>query len=461
MSIFDTSNMKRETPSAASTSAGAATSPSTDHIELAELVARITALEMDLRTWREIFDAVAEPICVVKADFHIERANAAYVALFGDVEHTGLPYQCFAVGARGTAPCVGCPLPQTVLTGRPAFVQQELMVPIPHSLEHESRTFQRWTYPILNAHGTVERVVEMLKDVTEQERLRRAMSLAEGAREADRLKAELLGTVSHELRSPLATIKGYAATLLRHERRLPRAERLDYLRAIVDASDRLETLINQILELSQLETGSITLHRFPEDVALLAREALAQVERKNAEQASHLLVEPVERRITFALRVEGEHEASALDLPLVRIDARLMREVLDNLLDNAVKYSRPGGLVEIILRLVTRIPGDVSPFGSSHETGGEQGGATGRWLDIAVRDTGVGIPADHLGRIFERFHRVDTRLTRDVDGMGLGLAICKRIVELHDGTIWVESEPGVGSAFHVLLPVSEVDAAWP
>lgn len=84
-----------------------------------------------------------------------------------------------------------------------------------------------------------------------------------------------------------------------------------------------------------------------------------------------------------------------------------------------------------------------------------------RWLDIAVHDTGVGIPSDQLGRVFERFHRVDTRLTRDVNGMGLGLAICKRIVELHGGSIWVESESGVGSTFHVLLPVSETDDSSP
>jgi signal transduction histidine kinase len=79
-------------------------------------------------------------------------------------------------------------------------------------------------------------------------------------------------------------------------------------------------------------------------------------------------------------------------------------------------------------------------------------------LEIGVYDSGVGIPADHLGRIFDRFHRVDTRLTREVDGLGLGLAICKQIVELHGGAIWAESEPGVGSIFHVLLPLDERSA---
>lgn len=455
MSTYDTSGMKREMPHVSGAKVEATPLPSTLPAESDERIGRITALEMELDTWKEIFDAVADPICVVRADFHVERANAAYTALFGDVEHSSPQYQCFGMDARGTAPCVGCPLPETVLTGLPRFVQQELMVSMSHGKGPERRIFQRWTYPVLNSDGAVERVVEVLKDVTEQERLRRSISLAEGAREADRLKAELLGTVSHELRTPLATIKGYAATLLRHDRRLPRTERVDYLQAIAGASNRLEVLIGQLLELSQLETGSITLHRFPEDIVRLARQAVTHMERQVIAEAQTLETGSGDRSLTFGLRVEGE--ALARELPLVRIDARLIREVLDNLLDNAVKYSRPGGVVEVILRLVTRVPGEVPSPVTSNATGEKWGSAAARWLDIAVDDTGVGIPSDQLGRIFERFHRVDTRLTRSVNGMGLGLAICKRIVELHGGSIWVESEPGVGSTFHVLLPVSEID----
>jgi signal transduction histidine kinase len=459
MNRYDTSEVERKTLEAGSASEDGVSALATEPTELAERVAKMSVLERESRNWRAIFDAVADPICVVRADFYIECANAAYIALFGDVNHATSHYQCFDLDVRGTGPCVGCPLPETVRTGRPGFVQQELLVKTPHNREPEYRIFQRWTYPIVNSDGVVERVVEVLKDVTEQERLRRAMSLAEGACEADRLKSELLGTVSHELRSPLASIKGYAATLVRHDRRLPRAERLDYLQAIVGASDRLEVLINQLLELSELETGSITLHRFPEDIVILAREALAEAERRTIAQRESLPLDSDadERDLTFALSEEGDDIAAARDLPLVRIDARLIRDVLDNLLDNAVKYSRTGGLVEVILSMVKRVPREVVSSEPGTVTDKQLEGAAARWLDIAVRDTGAGIPPDQLGRIFERFHRVDTRLTRDVDGMGLGLAICKRIVELHGGFIWVESEPGVGSVFHVLLPASETD----
>jgi len=152
--------------------------------------------------------------------------------------------------------------------------------------------------------------------------------------------------------------------------------------------------------------------------------------------------------------VENAAGAPAQAAPTVLADPRHLRTVLDNLLENAVKYSPEGGVIEVRLRPVARSADAGAP-------GAPRVGASLRerpLLEIRVRDSGVGIPTEHLGRIFERFHRVDTRLTREVDGLGLGLAICKRIVELHDGEIWAESESGTGSTFHVLLPLDDADA---
>jgi signal transduction histidine kinase len=111
------------------------------------------------------------------------------------------------------------------------------------------------------------------------------------------------------------------------------------------------------------------------------------------------------------------------------------------LLENAVKYSPDGGVIAVTLRLCE----DASRRAAT--------GAMETMVEIEVRDPGIGIPSDHLDRVFERFHRVDTRLAREDEGMGLGLAIARRIVELHGGVIWVESGSGVGSVFHVLLPL--------
>jgi signal transduction histidine kinase len=133
--------------------------------------------------------------------------------------------------------------------------------------------------------------------------------------------------------------------------------------------------------------------------------------------------------------------------------------MLDNLLENAVIYSPEGGVVEVGIRPVGTSGSSAAFPASSQEM--RNGGKTAipslqntpPMIEIWVRDNGIGIPPKHLERIFERFHRVDTRLIREVNGLGLGLAICKRIVELHNGTIWAESTPGEGSTFHILLPV--------
>ena len=290
--------------------------------------------------------------------------------------------------------------------------------------------------------------------MTEHEHLLEVMQQADALREANRLKAELLATVSHELRSPLTSIKGYAATLLRHERRLPREERHAFLLAIVEASDRLEVIIDRLLEMLELTTGTTSINRLPVDMWRLATDALSAA-RQRLETASP-------GRFTFILRTDDGIGSQRGAQMLAEVDPRYMREVLDNLLENAVKYSPNGGTVEVILRQLRpteAVPGAeerVSGLLPDHPPGSlaEPAAALhGPCLEISVRDMGLGIPAEHLGRIFEQFHRVDTRLTREVDGLGLGLALCQRIVELHSGRIWAESTPGDGSVFHVLLPL--------
>jgi signal transduction histidine kinase len=292
-------------------------------------------------------------------------------------------------------------------------------------------------------------MIEMHKEPADQKQLSAMTAQATAQREADHLKAELLGTVSHELRSPLAAIKGYAATLLRHERRLPRAERREFLQAIGEASDRLEIIIDRMLLLSQLEAGTVALQRAPVDVAPIAREALDSAERRISRTSPD--------RFTFALRLEDADGAPTDAVPLVLADPRWVREVLDNLLENATKYSPEGGVIEVALRPVT---------GESLAAGGQTPPTDSdrRLLEVRVRDQGRGIPREQLGRIFERFHRVDTRLAREGDGLGVGLTICQRLVALHGGAIWAESAPADGadgadggdggSTFHVLLPLA-------
>jgi signal transduction histidine kinase len=246
--------------------------------------------------------------------------------------------------------------------------------------------------------------------------------------------------VSHELRTPLAAIKGYATTLLRHEHRLPFTERREFLEAIGQASDRLEAVIDQLLEMSQLEAGGVHLERFPIDVERLVEDAVLAAWQRSESRTPG-------KYIFTILRPPADDE-SAVPAALVRGDARHLRIALDQVLGNAVKYSPNGGTIGVAIRVPAEMQSDED---AAHAP--ERHSQRTPRVEIEVRDPGVGIPAEQLNQVFERFHRIDNGLARETEGMGLGLAIARRIVELHGGTIRAESTPGEGSAFRVVLPL--------
>jgi signal transduction histidine kinase len=212
--------------------------------------------------------------------------------------------------------------------------------------------------------------------------------------------------------------------------------------------------------MSQLETGTIEIDRVPVNLVFLVREAILAAqehlpERKNGWDLASKAEETV--HFTFALLIEDEQGGRTVEEPVIHADRMRLREVLDNLLENAVNYSPEGGAIEVVMRPVSALlSGERSGSygqGRGSEDGRPQEELQQRMMEIVVRDRGVGIPPGQLRAIFDRFHRVDTRLTREVNGLGLGLAICKHIIELHDGMIWAESEFGKGSAFHIWLPL--------
>lgn len=275
--------------------------------------------------------------------------------------------------------------------------------------------------------------------VTRHSMLPSEMSETEAARVTANL-VELLGTVSHELRSPLATIKGYASTLLRKGQRLPPSEQREFVETIHQASERLEAIINRLMEMAQLEVAAPELVYHPLNFATLVQASVDQAERA---------ITKFGRSLSMTLDVP--HASSAPSLVLG--DERRLRIVVDHLLENAIKYTADGGSIDVTLLSRRADTAPVVPMIPSEAPDGEKVAL----FELVVRDSGRGIPVEDLPRIFERFHRVDMRLTREVDGMGLGLAICKRIVELHGGAIWAESVVGAGSTFHVLLPGVEAD----
>lgn len=253
----------------------------------------------------------------------------------------------------------------------------------------------------------------------------------EASANGELLNADVLGTVSHELRGPLTAIKGYASTLLRHERQLAREERLQFLQAINKASDRLEVIIERLLEVSQLEAGQVSLQLAPLDMAHVVEEAIAALEERVTGSSPS--------RFTFHVRLEDADGVETGLVPLLWGDQRRLREVLDNLLDNAIQYSPDGGSISVLVRPLIQTQSAPKVM-----------------LEVCICDEGQGIPADQLEHIFNRFHRVDTRLIRETNGLGLGLTICKYIVALHHGSIWAENRSNSkGSVFHLRLPLSD------
>jgi PAS domain S-box-containing protein len=240
-------------------------------------------------------------------------------------------------------------------------------------------------------------------------------------RQLEELKADFIATASHELRTPLAAVYGAAQTLLRHDFALDEAGRERFISLIAEESERLGRIVNEILLANQLEAGRVDLGSEPFDPVELV-ERVVEAARVHAPAGISL-----ERRTT-------ETES------FVAADRDKVRQVLVNLIDNAIKYSPEGGRIEVGL---------------------EAGQSDQEEVVFFVKDQGLGIPAEEQTRIFEKFYRLDPQMTRGVGGTGLGLYICSELVNRMGGHIWVESIEGQGSTFLIQLPAEPVIAARP
>ncbi|RMH70187.1 MAG: HAMP domain-containing protein [Gemmatimonadetes bacterium] len=234
----------------------------------------------------------------------------------------------------------------------------------------------------------------------------------EQMRQTDKLRRELIANVSHDLRTPLASIQGYLETVLMKEDDLHPAERRRFLETIYKNITRLTRLVEELFDLSKFDAHQIQPYPEPFSIAELAQDVV-------------LKFQPVAEKRHIDLETERSE-----NLPLVYADIAMIERVLTNLIGNAINYTPPNGTVRIHFE--------------NH----------GQTVRIAVIDSGQGIPEDDLPHIFERFYRVDKSRTRsDQTGTGLGLAIVKKIIEAHESKIEVESRVNVGTTFRFELPV--------
>jgi signal transduction histidine kinase len=228
--------------------------------------------------------------------------------------------------------------------------------------------------------------------------------------ELARMKSDFVSTVSHEFKSPLTSIRQLAEML--QAGRVPSEERRQqYYDVLLEQSERLALLTDNILSLAKIEEGRAEFAFETTDVSAL----LTSVVTSFQERVRH-------EGFEIELKVQGP-------IPLVAVDRTALSQAFTNLIDNAIKYSGDSRKVVV---------------GASVE---------GQFLDIAVRDFGVGIKKEDIDRVFERFFRGGDELTRTVKGSGLGLTLVKEIVEAHRGKVQVESEPGKGSLFSIRLPL--------
>ena len=329
-----------------------------------------------------ILSAMHDGLLVVDGQSRLALVNPAFCDLFGVEEDSlGSP---LLESVRD--PAVERIVGETLRQRKPS--QGELVI--------GRREFQMTSVPMGAANGSVGGAVVLFHDITVLKR-------------ADEVRRDFVANVSHELRTPLSILRGYIETML-DDPKMSRGETIRILEVMDQHSKRLGLLANDLLTLAHLESGSsslqlseIDLLRFLSD---LVRDWTKKFQTKNLEAA-----------------VDVEENCST-----IRADEERLREIFDNLLDNALKYSDKGGAIRL----------------GAERLGGE--------VVLSVGDRGVGISQEDLPRIFERFYRADKARSRELGGTGLGLSIVKHIAQLHGGRVEAESELGKGTIIRVILP---------
>jgi two-component system phosphate regulon sensor histidine kinase PhoR len=351
-----------------------------------KIQATVTELSREKSQLSTILSHIVEAVIAISADGRVMAVNPSFSALFGlDAEAAaGKP----SIEAVRHAPLNA--LLTAVLRERRAHVE-EVSVFTP-----EERLFEAQAVP-LSEEGRPAGALLVLHDIT---RLRRL----------EQVRREFVANVSHELRTPLASIKGFAETL-RDGAVDDTAHRMEFIEAIEKDAERLTALVDDLLDLSAIESGQRRLALEPVSIIEEARKAAAGLQ-------------PLAKRSGVTIKIED-----ASDLPPVQSDRAQLGQVLRNLLDNAVKFNRTGGTVTVTATV------------------------SGAQMVLSVSDTGTGIPPEDLPRLFERFYRVDKARSREIGGTGLGLSIVKHIAESHGGSVEVLSRLGEGSIFRVRLPL--------
>lgn len=368
-------------------------------VEGARMGARLDFMR-EVQTERDTVSALllasADGILVVDRGRRVERTNPALEDLTGleASETSGRHcWEVFGCKRDGKLACGEvCPFDRVFSTGD-SLTDVSFQVHRPDS----KPIWVTGSYaPVKDMEGQFRFGIGSIRDVTK-------------AKEVEQLQNDFVSIVSHELRGPLTAIKGFVQTLILKGENLSLDMRQDFLSTINEQADRLNQLVEDLLNVSRIESRRLHMTMTEVDIEALCRKLLNQFRAKWGERDIVIESDP--------------------SVPLVQADEKKLDEVLVNLIDNAVKYSPDGGTVK-----VTMTPKEDS-------------------VEVSVEDSGIGISPEEAARLFEKFHRIATPETRDIGGTGLGLYIVKNLVEAHGGRIIVTSAEGVGSTFSFTLPI--------
>ena len=352
--------------------------------------------------WHEsLFDGLPDPMVLLDPDRRVVRHNRAALRAFGR-DLTGRD-----LAAVLRAPSV-LEAADAVLAGEPGC-EAEFQLPVPVERSFIARVER---LDADSADGST--AILALHDITQVRRI-------------EQMRADFVANASHELRTPLSTLLGFIETL-RGPARDDAEARERFLVIMQEQATRMARLVGDLLSLSRIELNE---HSPPSEPVALA----------NIVERAVAAMQPLAEAKRMALVAEIDPRAS-----VVIGQADELTQLLQNLLDNALKYGREGTPVGVALRLADKLPPAAAQL------------KAGRAIAVAVSDQGEGIAREHLPRLTERFYRVDTARSRKLGGTGLGLAIVKHIVNRHRGTLVVDSTPGKGSTFTVYLPLPEAGA---
>ncbi len=345
----------------------------------------------------EIIEQSADGMMMLDARWRIIRFNAAMERLTGWPRAEAIGRPCAEVlaihNAQGVNLCLTvCPLQVYPPDAHPAIEGW-----VTHRDGHELYLGSSYS-ATRDAAGRFMGAVANVRDLTAQKR-------------EEELQSTFISVMSHELKTPVAIIKGYAGTLRRTDVQFDESTHQELLTGIEEEADRLGRLIGDLLEVSRMQAGGLRLHPSEWDLAELGGDVVSA------------FAATTDDRFEFQLRFDPE-------IPAVYADAERIRMVLNNLISNAIKYSPSGGIIRL---------------------GGWQDGSH---VMAYVSDAGIGIAPDELAKVFSPFYRVDNRLARETQGAGLGLYLTKSIIEAHGGRIWADSTLGRGSRFIWTLPVA-------